>query len=353
MPAASITVVVPNYNHERYLKRCLDSVAGQRRAADAVIVVDDASTDGSVTLLETYLADRPGWRLLRHAENRGVAQTLNDGLAAVETDWALFLGADDEIVDGALQALAGAVEADDGATRIGFVSGQVEVASTEGWCKSRPPILPSHAQRRLAPEDFQALLRKADNFFPGTTTLYNVAALRALGGFDPRLGSLCDGFVLRRIAVRNGFAYIPRILGRWWMQDGNYSTRSMLDTDRFLSYVDRAFETLAAEPSGLYPANYAALLRRRLMFGALTTLLQLSHTKEGAARAEQARILSAEWRRLLPGTPSWVSALVRLLVRLGSPGRRAVLALAFAQCRPADPLALLLEPVRSRLARRR
>jgi GT2 family glycosyltransferase len=85
-------VIVVNWNGERWLRPCLDALARQQtRHAFDVWVVDNASSDGSVALLER---EYPGVRLLRNAENRGFAGGNNTALRQVTTPYAVLLNND-------------------------------------------------------------------------------------------------------------------------------------------------------------------------------------------------------------------------------------------------------------------
>jgi glycosyltransferase involved in cell wall biosynthesis len=93
----NVTLVVPNYNHARYLPESLGSIAAQTRAPDRVFIIDDCSTDDSIAVISRFLADHPNWQLIRHETNQGVVRGQNEALALAETDWIGYLGADDAL----------------------------------------------------------------------------------------------------------------------------------------------------------------------------------------------------------------------------------------------------------------
>src|SRR5258707_12471256 len=65
----TLSVVLPNYNHARFIGRALAALLGQERAADEIIVIDDGSTDDSVAVIERIAAAAPTIRLLRSPSN--------------------------------------------------------------------------------------------------------------------------------------------------------------------------------------------------------------------------------------------------------------------------------------------
>jgi glycosyltransferase involved in cell wall biosynthesis len=91
--ALSVSVVVNNYNYERFVCQAVDSALDQTYADVEVVVVDDGSTDDSLELLRGY-----GDRItLLHQSNGGQAAALNAGFEAASGDLILFLDADDRL----------------------------------------------------------------------------------------------------------------------------------------------------------------------------------------------------------------------------------------------------------------
>lgn len=87
VPFASI--IVPVYNAEKYLRRCLDSIAGQTFADFECILVDDGSTDGSPAICDEWAAKDRRFRVI-HQKNGGASAARNAGLDAARAPW-LFL----------------------------------------------------------------------------------------------------------------------------------------------------------------------------------------------------------------------------------------------------------------------
>lgn len=92
---ATLTVVVPVYNVERYLPACLDSLLEQTRAIDEIIAVDD-STDACPRILAEYSARHPALRAVR-GPGRDVNAARNLGLDLARGQWLAFVDADDMV----------------------------------------------------------------------------------------------------------------------------------------------------------------------------------------------------------------------------------------------------------------
>lgn len=88
------SVIVPVYNSHQYIEDCLNSVIRQSFADFEVVIVDDGSTDSSLSICQKYLSDSR-CRIIRHSENRGAAAARNTGIAEARGDYVLFLDNDD------------------------------------------------------------------------------------------------------------------------------------------------------------------------------------------------------------------------------------------------------------------
>lgn len=94
-----VSVVVPVHNGERFLGECLDSLVEQTLAGLEIVIVDDASTDRSPSILARYKEEHPNlFRIVRLDPNRGVSVARNTGIDQARGEFLAFVDADD-IVD--------------------------------------------------------------------------------------------------------------------------------------------------------------------------------------------------------------------------------------------------------------
>ncbi len=103
----SVSVVIPAYNRAHVLPRALASVLEQASEDCEVVIVDDASTDGTEGWLATL--DDPRVGVMRLPENRGVNVARNAGIAASRGTWIVPLDSDDELAPGALASIRAAI----------------------------------------------------------------------------------------------------------------------------------------------------------------------------------------------------------------------------------------------------
>ena len=99
-----ISVIIPAYNVESYVKYCIDSVVNQQVDCEIeTIIVDDGSTDSTPSICDSY-ADIPSVKIL-HKMNGGLSSARNTGIDAATGDYFMFLDGDDYLVEGALAFL--------------------------------------------------------------------------------------------------------------------------------------------------------------------------------------------------------------------------------------------------------
>ena len=91
-----ISIIVPVYNVEKYLKRCIDSVISQSYKDIEIILVDDGSTDGSPSICDSYENSYDNI-ITVHKGNGGLSDARNTGLFKASGEYVLFIDSDDEI----------------------------------------------------------------------------------------------------------------------------------------------------------------------------------------------------------------------------------------------------------------
>lgn len=91
-----ISVIIPVYNVEQYLSQCLDSVTNQTYPNLEIICVNDASTDGSLEILNRFAENDQRVRVIEK-QNEGVSRARNVGLETANGEYVLFVDADDWI----------------------------------------------------------------------------------------------------------------------------------------------------------------------------------------------------------------------------------------------------------------
>lgn len=99
-----ISVIVPVYNTEKYLHRCVDSILAQTYTDFELLLIDDGSTDGSGAICDE-LAQKDSRVRVFHQENGGVTSARKLGVKKSRGDYIYFVDSDDSIYNNALDVI--------------------------------------------------------------------------------------------------------------------------------------------------------------------------------------------------------------------------------------------------------
>lgn len=121
-----ISVIVPVYNSEQYLTKCLDSIVRQTYKDFECIIVDDGSTDHSLSICLDFEKRDPRFRVFQK-ENAGVSSARNYGIRHSKSEFIYMADSDDELFDDALAFLASVMT-----SQIDLVFAGFEMINTEG-----------------------------------------------------------------------------------------------------------------------------------------------------------------------------------------------------------------------------
>ena len=125
MKAPKVSVVVPVYNTEKYLKRCIDSITSQTLEEIEIVIVDDGSKEECARLCDEIADTDPRIKVV-HKQNGGLGFARNSGIAAATGEYIGFVDSDDYIAPNMYESLYGAVQkydADLAISGICFVGG--------------------------------------------------------------------------------------------------------------------------------------------------------------------------------------------------------------------------------------
>lgn len=128
--AVSITVCVPVYNVEQYLKECLDSIFSQEYPYFDVVMVDDGSTDNSGAICDEYAVNNAWRTIVIHKENEGLLLARRDAFAQATGEYVMCVDSDDMLIPGAIETVASIISktgAD--VVRYGFTRDTDEISS--------------------------------------------------------------------------------------------------------------------------------------------------------------------------------------------------------------------------------
>lgn len=136
-----ISVVIPLYNAEPYIGRCLDSVLRQSYKNIEIVIVDDASTDASLSVVQRYQTQNPSVTIISHKQNKGAMMSRKDGYTAATGECLMFVDADDTLPLDAVACLVAKQQE----TNADIVAGNVEKIYVDGHKERLVENLPTHA----------------------------------------------------------------------------------------------------------------------------------------------------------------------------------------------------------------
>ena len=258
----SVSVIIPTYNHARFVAEALTSVLAQSCPAVEVIVVDDGSIDETPEVLREFEATA---RVVRQS-NRGVAAARNAGAAVASGDLLAFLDADDVWLPTKLERQAARFGIEPG---IGLVHCGVEEIDGRG------------RRLRTRLDGMEGWVSREMLFFGrgvilggGSAAAIRRAAFLDVGGFDEALSTSADWDLYYRVARRYPVGFVPEVLVRYRVHSGNMHRNVHAMTSDMLAAYAKAFSEQDPELQRL----------RRLAYGRLHAMLAGSFFRAGEYR---------------------------------------------------------------------
>lgn len=251
MPLSSI--VLPSYNYAHYLRESLPRVLGQLGDSDELIIIDDASTDGSLELARALVQGDRRVRIFANERNQGVHAALQRGLDLAEGRYLLYAAADDRLAPGLLSAAVALLEERPEAA---FCTGPVRYIDAEGGRVRGWPGPQLRQRGWYSPAQAAELMHIHGFWFCGASTVFRTALLRAEGGFPKELGNLADSFVTQTLALRHGFRTVAEDGAEVRLLANSYSCTERAELERPYQIRNAALERMAAMPD-LYPPAFA------------------------------------------------------------------------------------------------
>jgi len=322
----TLSVILPNYNHARFVDRALRALLAQKRAADEIIVIDDGSTDDSVRIIDEVAARAPTIRVLYNENNVGVIATLQRGLEAARGKYVYFAASDDWVFPGFFTLALRRLEAN---PDVGVFCGEamlIDGQSNRPFAV-RPAVWPRMSAGPIDAAEVTDLLQSTDNWILTGSAVFRRECVTWAGGFDPRLSSFADGFVARKIALRYGFYFEPKIVASWVVFPDSVSRRTASDLKHSKYILDTIPGIIASDPG--FPSWYAAAFRDRWRFAVCRLALQADPIDRAMVLELGARS-AAEKAKFEP--------ILALLPR--QPARLVILAWLWYRLRPTSLMAL-------------
>ena len=221
MSSFSYSAVIPNYNDGDEIKHSLECLSNQTRPFDEILIIDDGSTDNSVSIIESIIKDIPYARLIRNETNLGIVNTVNRGMKEAKGDFVFAASANDSFDT---RILEWAEEVLDQHPNVGMVCGNTlivydQTGERRKVCfpiEQKTSAFYSDELRKIASKRFISL-------FGGATILRRKEALE-LGGFLKELEWNSDWHLFLMMADKYGVGYVPEVFCNVHVTPGQYSS---------------------------------------------------------------------------------------------------------------------------------
>lgn len=259
----SIDVVVPCYQHGRYLRQCIHSVLAQGISELRMLIIDNASTDDSVNIARVLAAEESRIEVVANPVNRGPHASFNRGIDWASAEYLIILCADDLLAPGALRSAAtyldmhpevGAAYGIDLQFRDGDAPPQTNPDGDARWSTCDGPSF--IADRCRNPASFLAL----------GSMLVRTALQKRVGHYRPELPYTDDLEMILRLAAACKVAQTNRIQGFRRLHGSNMSDQYLTSRLADLEHRRAAFRSFFGGLRGALAdaTRFSSLAERRL-----------------------------------------------------------------------------------------
>jgi len=210
-----LSIFIPSFNHAEFIEEALDSARKINVPGRRIFIIDDASQDGSVTKIESYL-DRHGWDgvdFVRKKENKGVVDSVNIFLESCKSKYVYFMASDDVACASGIEKLIFRMEEQG---ELKFIIGGGENFFSDG---TRSKVYGEKHETffQKSPNDMKrSLFIDCPSPILCQSSVFRVSAIRQVDGFNRSM--IADDFalftkLLMRFTVRGkNFEFTPEIL---------------------------------------------------------------------------------------------------------------------------------------------
>jgi len=253
---ATLSVRMSNYNHGHFLTDALEAIVSQSRKPDEFLIIDDASTDNSVEIIEQYAKKYSFIRFFQNEKNVGPVVNARRLMEMCASDYVYGAAADDRILPGFFEKSMDLLEKYSEAALCLALSyltdetGKIVGRGSIGKLSKSPCF--------LAPDECLEKLRKYESWTSsGNMCIYKKSTLMEIGGFIPELGAYADGFIRKVLALKYGTCFIPEYLGEWRRLEGGYSASASSNISKSLAAAKYADTLMRTEYDDLFPDDLA------------------------------------------------------------------------------------------------
>lgn len=303
MESDLVSIVMPAFNAEKHIRASIDSVLAQTYSNFELIIIDDASSDGTASLLNQFSTE-PRVRLLTNKSNLGVPSTRNKGIQVASGKYVALLDSDDIWLPQFLQSQMAILHSNPEISLLGcdfdFIDQNGQDITEEKVLEQR-----KHINKTFGFIEYDlAYLMKTSPLIPSTWVSTKSNFLE-LGLFDPDLRVCEDHALILGMSMIGKVCETTEVMAKYRKHEGQLTSKHNL----FLEYRAKAFESFLRKfpkaashlPPGVFNARMAELHRQAAdhYFWNTNNFDNARHSYLRALRFTNSKHKFDRWRNLL------------------------------------------------------
>ncbi len=218
-----LSIVIPSYNYARYLPEAIESVLCQNYSDFELIIVDDASTDGSQDIAHDYASRDRRIQVIQHKKNQGLYSSVSDGFKHSQGYYFHAFSSDDKYLPGFLDKTLKHLELN---PRISLCYSDCGYFydSEPNHILTKKLLPPSSKPCVFSPKEIISFCSKRQFMISGHTAIVKKASMEKYGFYNPKLYCWMDWFLFHSIALSESTAYIPETLCAMRLHPNTYTS---------------------------------------------------------------------------------------------------------------------------------
>lgn len=250
-----VTIIIPVYNGEKFLKKTLESVKNLKYDNFDVLIIEDVSTDGSLRIINDFIKNDERFKLLKNEKNEGIIKNIERGIGMSTSEYILNLGQDDILEEGHLEKMVSSLEKNDS-----FIYCNSILINSNG---EKIGALFREEKNKKKLLNYKTKLGKR-NFINSCGLIYNREKAIKVGAFKKidGLRNYGEWIAWIRLSKVGKIKYCTEIRSRYRKHDTNISN-SFIEPSKRINLL-RYYSVVLKEILGIYKNEYTLLSRVKI-----------------------------------------------------------------------------------------
>jgi glycosyltransferase involved in cell wall biosynthesis len=240
-----------NFNYAHFIHEAIDAILSQSRLPDEFIIIDDASTDNSIEVIQNLIKNFSFIKLVRHKKNTGVIDLANEGIRISSGDFLYLAASDDKILPGFIEKSMQFLEENPNLSICTSIPGFFNNTNS-----SDITFNPMHRNGNIIfdKKNIIKALRYENFWLPSHSTIIRRDIAIKYGGYTKRLNHFCDWFLNIKIVLMHGMGYLAEPLAAMRMHQNSYSAQKRKNTSEERKIFYKLLDIIEEEDKDLKSA---------------------------------------------------------------------------------------------------